>query len=61
MDYGMKEFAYALHLRNAGVDAQLEVIPGVPHGINLSPDTIVAGQFFRNQARVLNCALNTDF
>jgi acetyl esterase/lipase len=53
--------AYALHLRNAGLDAQLEIIPGVAHGINVSPKTLVVGQFFRNQARVLNCALNTDF
>jgi acetyl esterase/lipase len=53
--------AYALHLRNAGIDMQLEVVPGVPHGINVSPKTIVVGQFYRNQARILNVALNTDF
>ena len=53
--------AYALKLRNAGIDSQLEIIPGVPHEINLSPDTYAARQFFRNQARVLNTALNSDF
>jgi len=53
--------AYALYLRNAGIDTQLEIVPGVPHGINVSPKTIVVGQFFRNRARVLNCALNTNF
>lgn len=53
--------AYALRLRNAGIDTQLEIIPGVPHGVNLSPTAIVAAQFFRNQARVLNCALNAEF
>lgn len=53
--------AYSLLLRDAGVDTQLEVIPGVPHGVSLSPSTRVAGQYYRNQARILNCALNTDF
>lgn len=53
--------AYALKLRNAGIDTQLEIIPGVPHGLTISPTTPVASQFFRNQVRVLNCALNSDF
>jgi acetyl esterase/lipase len=53
--------AYALALRNSGIDTQLEIIPGVPHGINVCPDTFVAQQFVRNQVRVLNCALNYDF
>ena len=53
--------AYALLLRNAGIDTQLEIIPGVPHGVTISPITPVAEQLFRNQIRVLNCALNTDF
>lgn len=52
---------YAIQLRDAGIDTQLEIVTGVPHGINLSPTTNVARQYFRNQARVLNCALNTDF
>ena len=50
--------AYALQLRNAGVDTQLEIIPGVPHGLTLSPTSIVASQFFRTQVRVLKCALD---
>ncbi|KAL7929991.1 alpha/beta-hydrolase [Trichoderma chlorosporum] len=50
--------AYALHLRNAGIDTQLEIIPGVPHGITFPTTTEVARQFFRNQARVLDYALN---
>jgi len=53
--------AYALLLRNAGIDTQLEIIPGIPHGINVSPATLAADQFFRNQVRVLNYALNTVF
>ncbi|KAH8802765.1 alpha/beta hydrolase domain-containing protein [Xylogone sp. PMI_703] len=53
--------AYALHLRNSGVDTQLEIIPGIPHGVNVSPTSLAASQFFRNQARALNCALNSDF
>jgi acetyl esterase/lipase len=53
--------AYALQLRNAGIDTQLEIVPGVPHGVTISPTTPVAEQFFRNQVRVLNCALNTNF
>lgn len=50
--------AYALQLRNAGIDTQLEIIPGVPHGITMPATTHAARQFFRNQARVLDCALN---
>ncbi|KAH6668411.1 alpha/beta hydrolase domain-containing protein [Halenospora varia] len=50
--------AYALLLRNAGIDAQLEIIPGVPHGITVSPSAFVAQQFVRNQVRLLNYALN---
>jgi acetyl esterase/lipase len=53
--------AYAMKLRDAGVDAQLEIVPGVPHGLNVSPKTHVAKQWYRNLVRVLNCALNTDF
>lgn len=52
--------AYALKLRNVGIDTQLEIIPGVPHSLNISPTTMVAAQFFRNQIRVLDCALNGD-
>lgn len=53
--------AHALELRDGGVDAQLEIVPGAPHGLTLSPTTHVAKQFYRNQARVLNIALNTEF
>lgn len=53
--------AYALRLRNCDIDTQLEIIPGVPHGVNLPITTFVAAQFFRNQVRILNWALNTDF
>lgn len=50
--------AYALRLRNKGVDSQLQIIPGVPHGISFPPTTHVARQFFRDQARILDYALN---
>ena len=52
--------AYALKLRDAGVDAQLEIVPGAPHELTLSPTANISKQFYRNQARVLNVALNTD-
>jgi acetyl esterase/lipase len=62
LDYFRDEgIAYAMGLRNAGIDAQLEVIPGVPHGITFPTTTHAARQFFRNQARVLNCALNVEY
>lgn len=54
-DEGM---AYSLRLRDAGVDSQLEIVPGVPHGLTFPPTTHVARQFFMNQARVLDYALN---
>jgi acetyl esterase/lipase len=53
--------AYALRLRNSGVDAQLEVVPGVPHGINVSPATNAAIQWYRDQVRALYVALWTTF
>lgn len=52
--------AYAIHLRNAGIDSQLEVVPGVPHSITLSPNSFAAAQFYRSQSRVLNMALNLE-
>ncbi|KAH6668432.1 alpha/beta hydrolase domain-containing protein [Halenospora varia] len=52
--------AYALLLRNSGIDTQLEIIPGVSHGITVSPSTFVARQFVQNQVRTLNYALNYD-
>ncbi|KAJ4862654.1 alpha/beta hydrolase fold domain-containing protein [Trichoderma breve] len=51
--------AYALHLRNAGIDTQLEIVPGVPHGITFPTTTLAARQFFRNQVRALDYALKT--
>lgn len=53
--------AYALHLRNHEVDTQLEIIPGVPHEIDLYTKTHASRQYMQNQVRVLNYALNTDF
>ena len=53
--------AYALHLRNHGIDTQLEIIPGVPHEIDLHTKTHASRQYLQNQVRVLNYALNTDF
>jgi len=53
--------AYSLLLRNAGIDTQLEIIPGVPHGINVSTDAVAAQQFFRNQVRAMNSALGDQF
>lgn len=50
--------AYALRLRNRGIDTQLEVIPGVPHEFILWPDTIVSKQFVHCQVKVLDYALN---
>jgi acetyl esterase/lipase len=52
--------SYTLKLRDGGVDAQLEIVPGAPHGLTLSPTTHAARQFYRNQARVLNIALNMN-
>ena len=31
--------AYALKSRDAGVDTQLEIVPGAAHGLTLSPTT----------------------
>jgi acetyl esterase/lipase len=53
--------AYALTLRNAGVDTQLEIVPGITHGIDFCVKSHAVQQFLRNQVRVLNCALYTDF
>ena len=53
--------AYAMHLRNHGVDTQLEIIPGVPHEIELATSTHANRQYLTNQVRALNYALNTDF
>ncbi|OQV06595.1 hypothetical protein CLAIMM_11142 [Cladophialophora immunda] len=53
--------AYALRLRNHGIDTQLEIIPGVPHEIDLFPRAHASRQYMMNQVRVLNYALNTDF
>jgi len=50
--------AYALRLRNVGIDSQLQIVPGVPHDLTFPPTTHVARQFFRDQARVLDYALN---
>lgn len=50
--------AYALRVRNAGIDSQLHIVPGVPHDMMFPPTTHVARQFFRDQARVLDYALN---
>jgi acetyl esterase/lipase len=52
--------AYAMHLRNAGIDTQLEIIPGIPHGINVPVTTHAARQFYRNQARVLKYAFYVE-
>ncbi|KJK77708.1 hypothetical protein H634G_07447 [Metarhizium anisopliae BRIP 53293] len=51
--------AYSLRIRDAGIDSQLDVVPGVPHGLLFPPTTHVARQFFRNQARILDYALNS--
>ena len=53
--------AYALRLREAGVDAQLDIVPGVPHGITFPTTTHAATQCFRDQARALDYALNHVF
>jgi acetyl esterase/lipase len=47
---------YSLRLRDQGIDSQLEIIPGMPHGITFPPTTHAARQFFINQARVLDNA-----
>jgi acetyl esterase/lipase len=53
--------AYAQHLNKYGVDAQLDVVPGVPHGITVAPEALVAKQFFRDQARMMNANLNATW
>lgn len=52
--------AYALRLRNAGIDAQLQIVPGAEHGITFPPNTHVARQTFRDIARVIDYALNCN-
>ena len=51
--------AYAQRLRSAGIDTQLEIVPGVPHNLTMAPSADVAKQFFRDQVRAFNAALNT--
>lgn len=53
--------AYAVVYRDAGIDVQLEIIPGAPHGMLAAIDAWVSKQFWRNQLRVLNVALHTAF
>jgi len=53
--------AYALHLRKYGIDTQLDVLPGVPHAFTGENDTFAAKQFWRDQVKVLNMALNYDW
>ncbi|KAG9500647.1 hypothetical protein J7337_009129 [Fusarium musae] len=47
---------YSLRLRNNNIDSQLEIIPGMPHGITFPPTTHAARQFYINQVRVLASA-----
>ncbi|KZO91192.1 alpha/beta-hydrolase [Calocera viscosa TUFC12733] len=53
--------AYALHLRQHGVDTQLEIVPGVPHAYTGENDTYAAKQYWRDQVKVLNMALRFDW
>jgi len=53
--------AYVQKLRANGVDCQMELYPGVPHGLTLAPAAIVAKQFFRDQARLMNAAFNPNW
>lgn len=52
---------YALAYRDAGIDVQLEIVPGGPHGMLAANDAWVSKQYWRNQVRVLNTALHTTF
>ena len=52
--------AYALTLRNAGIDTQLEIIPGVTH-IVLAPKSHALVRWYQNQIRALYVAFHTDF
>lgn len=53
--------AYALAYRDAGIDVQLEIVPGAPHGMLAAVDAWVSKQYWRNQIRVLNVAFHTAF
>ncbi|CAK7236177.1 hypothetical protein SEUCBS140593_009531 [Sporothrix eucalyptigena] len=53
--------AYAMQYRDAGIDTQLEIVPGAPHGLLVANTAWVSRQFWTNQVRVLNAALHTSF
>ena len=53
--------AYAVMYRNTGSDVQLEIIPGAPHGLTAATEAWSSRQYWTNQVRVLNVALNTVF
>jgi len=53
--------AYALHLRKHGIDTQLEVVPGVPHAFTTANESYATKQFWQDQVKVLNMALNFEW
>ena len=44
-----EDIDYALRLNGAGVECELHVYPGAPHGVMLFADTDVAQRYMRDQ------------
>ncbi|KAL1894190.1 hypothetical protein Sste5346_005976 [Sporothrix stenoceras] len=53
--------AYSMAYRDAGIDVQLEIVAGAPHGMLAATEAAVSKQYWRNQVRVFNTALHTTF
>ena len=55
-----EDLVYAERLKDAGVPAEVEVVPGAFHGFDLVvPKARVSQRFFASQCDVLRCALHT--
>jgi len=52
--------AYALKLRDAGVESSLEMVPGVPHGFVWAVASNATKQWTANQVRIFDIAFATD-
>ena len=52
--------AYAVKLRDAGIESSLEMIPGVPHGFVWAVASNATKQWTANQVKILDTAFTTD-